>query len=57
MRIYKEAKMECKIEKELWKKVIEEREKALFTGYTEDYVDAVYKWVNHIMEHGCWRYL
>ena len=49
--------MECKIEKELWKKVIEEREKALFTGYTEDYVDAVYKWVNHIMEHGCWRYL
>ena len=48
--------MKCKTAERLWNKVIEKRDLAIDTGHVEDFIFAWHEWVDHIMEHGCWRW-
>ena len=46
----------CKEAERLAKRVDEEADKASFAGYYDDFVIAHNNYLNHIEDHGCWRY-
>jgi hypothetical protein len=42
--------IECETAQKLWNKAMDEGEKSIFTGYTDEFVNAYDEYINHIQD-------